>query len=229
MNDMASLEQRLASLLGDATERRNQEQVQREKAMQEEEPRRTRFEQTSFTWVNDLVIPRLRALAHALPDAGDVEHVDGGRFARLKLGSSEEYPVAASLTVSIAPDARYERASVHVQPLLIPMLVGHPSASCCECVIDADHTQRLARFLDDQFLVFAESYLRTREPDSPYQRSMLVTDPVCGMTFHRADAAEICEHDGTRYFFCAPSCAERFRQFPDRFLKAGHAAGGGVS
>jgi len=229
MTDIASLEQRLASLLGDAAERRAQEQTQRKEAMQKEEPRRTRFEQTSCAWVTDLVIPRLRALAQALPQAGDVEHVGGGCSARLKLGSSEEYPAAASLTVSITPDARYERASVHIQPLLIPMLVGHPSASCCDFEIDARDAAPLARFLDDQFVVFAESYLRVREPDSPYQRSSLVTDPVCGMTFHRTDAAESHEHEGGRFFFCAPSCAERFRQSPDRFLKSGQGAMGGGS
>jgi len=229
MSDIASLEQRLASLLGDAAERRAQEQTQREEEMKVVEPRRLHFERTSCAWVTDLVIPRLRALAQALPQASGIEHVDGGCSARLKLGSSEEYPVAASLTVSIAPDARYERASVHVQPLLIPMLVGHPSASCCDCEIEAQDAAPLARFLDDQFVIFAESYLRVREPDSVYQRSSLVTDPVCGMTFHRTDAVESHEHEGRRYFFCAPACAERFRQSPDRFLKSGQGAIGGVS
>lgn len=223
MSDIAGFERRLASLLDDAAERRAQEQMRREAEMAEVEPRRLRFEQIACSWVNDLVIPRLRALARALPQAGDIEHVDGGRSARLSVGSSEAYPVAASLTVSIAPDARYERASVHVQPLLIPMLVGHPSASCCKFAIDTEDAQPLARFLDDQLMVFAESYLRVREPDSPYQRSSLVTDPVCGMTFHRADAAESHEYEGRRFFFCARSCAERFRESPDRILKSGPA------
>ena len=229
MSDIASLEQRLASPLGDAAERRAQEHTLRKEAMQELEPRRIRFERIAAAWVNDLVVPRLRMLTQALPHAGDVEHVDGGYSARLKLASSEECPVAASLTVSIAPDARYERASVHVQPLLIPMLVGHPSASCCEFEIDVKDVEPLARFLDDQFVAFAESYLRVREPGSPYQRSLLVTDLVCGMTFHRTDAVESHEHEGRRFFFCAPSCAERFRQSPDRFLKSRQGAIGGVS
>lgn len=221
MSDIASLEQRLASLLGDALERRAREQAQREEEMKEVEPRRLHFQRTACAWVSDLVIPRLRALAQALPQAGGIEHVEGGCSARLKLVSSEEYPVAASLTVSITPDARYERASVHIQPLMIPMLVGHPNASCCDFATDVEDEQSLARFLDDQFVIFAERYLRVREPDSPYQRGLLVTDPVCGMTFHPTDAAESHEHEGRRYFFCAPACAGRFRQSPDRFLKSG--------
>jgi Cu+-exporting ATPase len=229
MTDRTSFEQRLASLLDDAARRRAQECAHREEEMQEFEPRRIRFEQIASAWVSDLVIPRLRMLAQALPQAGDVEHVGGGYSARLKLEWSKEYPVAASLTVSIAPDGRYDRASVHIQPLLIPMLVGHPAASCCEFDLDVEDPQPLARFLDDQLVVFAESYLRVREPDSPYQRSSLVTDPVCGMTFHRTDAAESREHEGSRFFFCASSCAERFQQSPDQYLRWKRGTMGGVS
>lgn len=228
MADIVSLEQRLAALLGDAAERRGREQNQRDETMKETESRRIPFERTASGWVTDLVIPRLRTLGGVLPAKGDVEQVEGGCSARLMVGSSEEYPVAASLTVSIAPDVRYERAAVHVQPLLIPMLVGHPAASCSEFEIDPKSTGPLARFLDDQFMVFAESYLRVREPDSPHQRSVFVTDPVCGMTFHPTDSVESHEHEGRRYYFCAPVCAERFRQFPDRFLKSWQGAIGGV-
>jgi YHS domain-containing protein len=229
MTDHASLEQRLASLLEDSAQRRAQERTQRETDMQELEPRRIRFEQIAGAWLNDLVLPRLRALAQALPQAGDIEHVSGGRSARLKLGWSKEYPVGASLTVSITPNGRYDHASVHIQPLLIPMLVGHPSASCCEFKMDVEVAEPLAQFLDDQLVIFAESYLRVREPDSPHQRSSLVTDPVCGMTFHPTDAVESHDHQGRRFFFCAASCAERFRQSPDLYLRWKRESMGGVS
>lgn len=229
MSDTSSLEQRLAALLNDAAERRALEHTRREEEMQALEPRRTRFERVACAWVSDLVVPRLRMLAKGLPQPGDIEHVVGEFSACVKLASSPEYPVAASLTVSIAPDTWFERASVHVQPHLIPMLAGHPNASCCEFEIEVIDTQPLTQFLDDQLVVFAESYLRVRDPDSLYQRSSLVTDPVCGMTFHRTEAAESQEHEGRRFFFCAPSCAERFRQSPDRFLKLGQGAMGGVS
>jgi P-type Cu+ transporter len=44
-------------------------------------------------------------------------------------------------------------------------------------------------------------------------------DPVCGMTIDEADAAGSHVHNGTRYFFCAPSCLERFAENPDEFLR----------
>ncbi len=227
MPDTARFEQRLASLLGEAAERRAQEGRRRDDVMRDVEPRRIRFEQAASAWMTDLVIPRLQTLAQALSLTAEVEHVGGGCSVLLKVGSSEAYPVAASLSVSITPNTSYEHASVHIKPLLIPMFVGHPAAACREFEVDVAAAELLARFLDDEFVVFADSYLRVREPSSPYQRRSLVTDPVCGMTFHPMDAVESHEHEGKRYFFCASACAERFRQSPGHFLKPGHGTTGG--
>lgn len=229
MNDVSSLEQRLASLLAGAKERRAQERAERESEMQELEPRRISFERTARSWVGDLVVPRLHALALALHQAGDVEHVGSGCSACLKLGRSEEYPVVGSLTVSIIPDARYDRAYVHVRPALSPMLAGHPTESHSEFELNSDATPSLVRFLDDQLVNFAESYLRASEPDSPYQHSSLVTDPVCGMTFQRASSAKSHEHGGKRFYFCAATCADRFRLSPDLYLPTRQGAPGGVT
>jgi Cu+-exporting ATPase len=45
-------------------------------------------------------------------------------------------------------------------------------------------------------------------------------DPVCGMTIEEEDAVGSCEHDGVTYFFCHPSCLERFSADPRSFLNA---------
>jgi len=47
----------------------------------------------------------------------------------------------------------------------------------------------------------------------------LPIDPVCGMTVDPTTAAGSHEHQGTRYYFCSPSCLERFRADPESFLK----------
>ena len=48
----------------------------------------------------------------------------------------------------------------------------------------------------------------------------LVTDPVCGMKIDPATAATTREHDGTTFYFCSTSCADRFDADPHRY---GHA------
>lgn len=43
-------------------------------------------------------------------------------------------------------------------------------------------------------------------------------DPVCGMTVDPASAAGSHQHGGKTYFFCNPSCLERFKEEPEKFL-----------
>ena len=43
-------------------------------------------------------------------------------------------------------------------------------------------------------------------------------DPVCGMTIDEVDAVGTHQHDGVTYFFCNPSCLERFQNNPQEFL-----------
>jgi P-type Cu+ transporter len=51
-----------------------------------------------------------------------------------------------------------------------------------------------------------------------------VIDPVCGMTIAPEDAVGHVEHEGATYYFCSPSCMEKFQANPKRFLKSqGHA------
>lgn len=45
-----------------------------------------------------------------------------------------------------------------------------------------------------------------------------VVDPVCGMTIAPEDAVSTHTFKGAKYYFCNPSCVERFKQSPDQFL-----------
>src|SRR5262249_45362703 len=48
--------------------------------------------------------------------------------------------------------------------------------------------------------------------------AMTHLDPVCGMTIEEEDAVGSFAYHGVTYFFCAPSCLERFSQDPASFL-----------
>jgi Cu+-exporting ATPase len=52
-----------------------------------------------------------------------------------------------------------------------------------------------------------------------HESGPLVTDPVCGMRIDPATAAGgHYDHDGTRYYFCNPSCRTRFAADPAKYL-----------
>jgi Cu+-exporting ATPase len=44
-------------------------------------------------------------------------------------------------------------------------------------------------------------------------------DPVCGMTVDPGKAAAKVEHAGKTYYFCAPGCAKRFQEAPEKYLQ----------
>ena len=49
---------------------------------------------------------------------------------------------------------------------------------------------------------------------------MTHTDPVCGMTIEEEDSVGTVQHEGVTYYFCNPSCLERFTNDPAMFLSA---------
>jgi Cu+-exporting ATPase len=46
-------------------------------------------------------------------------------------------------------------------------------------------------------------------------------DPVCGMTVDPASAPASLEHEGKKYYFCNPHCAQKFCADPPRYLHGG--------
>lgn len=45
-----------------------------------------------------------------------------------------------------------------------------------------------------------------------------VVDPVCGMSIASADATRSADYEGSKYCFCNPSWAEKFRAIPHAFV-----------
>jgi len=45
------------------------------------------------------------------------------------------------------------------------------------------------------------------------------SDPVCGMPVDPSSAAAELEYQGTQYFFCSQHCADKFKTFPESFIK----------
>jgi Cu+-exporting ATPase len=55
-----------------------------------------------------------------------------------------------------------------------------------------------------------------------HERSVIVKDPVCGMEVTPGQAAGgSAEHSGTTYWFCNPSCREKFIADPQRYVNPG--------
>src|SRR5271167_799610 len=56
------------------------------------------------------------------------------------------------------------------------------------------------------------------KPPTPGPASVLEKDPVCGMNVNPATAKNTHEHDGKKFYFCCPGCAEKFKSNPAGYL-----------
>jgi Cu+-exporting ATPase len=54
----------------------------------------------------------------------------------------------------------------------------------------------------------------------PIQAGATATDPVCGMEVEIGDSALRATHEGKTYYFCSPSCGERFVANPSIYLRS---------
>ncbi len=51
-------------------------------------------------------------------------------------------------------------------------------------------------------------------------------DPVCGMAVEGTKAAASTEYEGRLYHFCSKGCAEKFRNYPEKYLSPNYKSGG---
>ena len=51
-------------------------------------------------------------------------------------------------------------------------------------------------------------------------------DPVCGMDVDASKAAASVEYEGKLYHFCCRGCAEKFKDYPEKYLSPNYKAGG---
>lgn len=56
---------------------------------------------------------------------------------------------------------------------------------------------------------------------------MQVTDPVCGMPIESTKAAATEVVQAQTYYFCSPSCHDKFRAAPERYVTKQDGAGKG--
>ena len=45
------------------------------------------------------------------------------------------------------------------------------------------------------------------------------TDPICGMQIDESDAVGTTESHGTTYYFCSPSCKQKFEESPEDYAE----------
>ena len=217
------LKQRIERLMNEATRVASDRSSRTTSEMVELLAQVDRFEVLAETWLKEIAIPRLGTLALAFPNSVGPARRESGFEASVAFAHTDEFPVVARLEIQISHDLTRGCSVVTASTSIIPILMEFDGQGSIEMDLGTPSTGPLEAFLDDRIVRFVSDYLRVREPDSFYQRSLTVTDPVCGMTFPRARAAGSAEWEGCRYYFCVDHCRERFEAEPLRFAHSAHA------
>jgi len=72
----------------------------------------------------------------------------------------------------------------------------------------------------DRFTASPDRFAAAQPVDQQLSSTETATDPVCGMTVNKAEAAAEREHAGRHFWFCCEGCAQAFDKEPDRYGSA---------
>lgn len=218
MSVETDLRRRIERLIADAGARQEARREEVHREMSRLEDRLERFETLARQWLDELVVPRLEALGSVFPNREPLTRVAGSYRAVQAFRHTDDFPVDARVEARVWLDVASGRSRLTFESSIIPILMDYEREGSIEYGLEAADPVAIGVFLDERIVRFVRDYLRVREPDSPYQKDRLVTDPVCGMVLRRADVAAVLDHEGRRYYFCVAGCRERFASDPDRYL-----------
>ncbi|MCZ2075878.1 MAG: heavy metal translocating P-type ATPase [Bryobacterales bacterium] len=115
---------------------------------------------------------------------------------------------------SSSADARDTKTQQHIDPVCRMAVSSETSAG--SLIHRATRYEFCSKSCLEKFKAEPERYLGRQSPTDALHR-----DPVCGMDVREQDAAGAIEHDGRMYYFCSPSCFEKFKADPANFLQPG--------
>ncbi|MBI1849242.1 MAG: YHS domain-containing protein [Planctomycetes bacterium] len=219
MSNQEELRRRLQKLLDDARRERDRRRQVTQVEMAEFERRLKRYQEAVRVWVDQAVLPRLKTLTGLFANSASPVVCQPSDHVSVLFHANEEIPVDARIEVGFIHDPAIEHVTVVFKVSIIPILIDYEGEASIELGVDPNAARTLENFLDARIERFVSDYLRLQDPDSPYQRDLLVTDPVCGMTIQRAESVGSVEFDGRTYYFCVQACRDRFEANPQAFVR----------
>ena len=197
----------------------------RQDVMRVWDERRANFEERTREWMRDTAFPRLCVLSGKFLHAEPAELSNSGLRAGVHLPRTVEFPADATVGVRVVHEAGFERAWLVFEVSIIPMLMDYEQKASLELDVREGDAAAVASFIEARIVHFVADYLRVLDPESYYQKNMVVIDPVCGMTIRRAEAAAIEECEGRKYYFCVAKCRELFVAEPARYVRFAQTLG----
>ncbi len=219
MTPLEDLHKQIEDLLRPAAVRLERERRTRHDAMKRWDDRSAALDDRVRRWMGGIILPRFSVLAGAFSNAEPPKHSESALRASVHFAKTDDFPADARVEARLVHDATFEKVQLIFEVSIIPILMEYEREGSLNLEVARDDALALESFMEDRIVRFVSDYVRVGDPDSPYQRGVLVTDPVCGMTLRRVDAEATCEHEGRKYYFCVTRCRELFAADPERYSR----------
>jgi YHS domain-containing protein len=205
------LRQRIERLLAEHRHVFTQRAVDRDTEMTTINAFRRQFEQVYESWRSDIICPKFAVVVSHRPP-GSARVVQGTCETTLILRPNAEFKVAATVVLKVFPDLIHQRVRLSFEVSILPILLDFDRGAEIEAGLDDPSRKDLAAFLDEHLSIFVADYCRIHSPDSPYLKNETVNDPICGMSFLRAEAKASVQQGSNVIYFCSVACKERFER-----------------
>ncbi len=218
MDDLRALERRIQQRLKSVEEKDRLQQVQLQTRMAQIEKRHAQFVQLADSLMSDVVDSRMAKLASFFDNAELLERDEAGKHNCVcRFDHSARYPASVKLTLSVAHDADIEKLLLVYDLEILPIFFKFKGHDQTGFSLNRPNPEQIAGWVDERIVAFVDTYLQLEQTDQ-YQKSSLVTDPVCCMRFRKNIASAEIEHAGHTYFFCSHGCLEQFTAEPRRYI-----------
>lgn len=180
-------------------------------------PRREQFEVVAPHLIQEVVRPRMEAVASNFSNAkfgrGDQLHRSTCWF-----GYCDRFPANTKVEIVIEHDEQIDNLIVRYELYMLPVFLKLDAHDKLVVPLDEVDEQAIAAWVESKLLDFMDVYLRIDRGHDDLDSDVAV-DPVCGMRISGASIVARTDYRGHPYSFCSEDCRRRFEQDPLRFVR----------
>lgn len=181
------------------------------------ESRRRHFEESGHRIVQEIVRPRMQAVASHFPNAAPDRTGRSDRSAYW-FGFCERFPADVKVEIAVEHDERIENLVIHYELYIMPVFLKFDPHDKLTMPLGAVDDQLIADWVEAKLLAFIDTYLRLDRGEVDFEDEVVV-DPVCGMRMSRSSAGATMDYRGHPYYFCTDECQQRFAKEPMQYIR----------
>ena len=177
-----------------------------------------RFTQLAHSLMQQVVRPRLAALANAFPNASLAEK-EPLYSCQCNFGYCERFPVYVKLEMGLEHDLTLEKVFCTYKLNMSPVFIKFSEQDKLDLSLDNVDESAVADWVEARLLNdFLNAYLQIDRGQAELDEDV-ATDPVCGMRLSRFATTVVEDYLGHSYFFCSSQCADKFAADPKAYVK----------